>query len=237
MRRSGDRACGQAAGRHAQREGEAEADGFRAQHLDLATAQILTDSGAVRVLVNESESPLAWLARRKGRDGQAMIGPQQFLAGERLRADFTRANMSPRVTSSWAAPTGNRSGSSGPGQMTDLIVAARQRVRGGLRPGIRGPANGRMLFSSRSGGCRARTGLAVAVSQDRTATRARSPGAALRSDQRNIGARQRAHQDLARRRCGIQQRVAALRTRRPALRVHRYGCARPSSASRWSAAA
>lgn len=129
MRRSSDRARGQAAGRHAPREGEAEVDGFRAQHLDLATAQILTDSGAVRVLVNESESPLAWLARRKGRDGQAMIGPQQFLAGERLRADFTRANMSPRVTSSWAAPTGNRSGSSGPGEMTDLIVASRQRVR------------------------------------------------------------------------------------------------------------
>ena len=129
MTKSNDRARARATRHRAPNDGEIGVDDFRAQHLDLATAQILTDAGAVRVLVNESESPLAWLARRKGRDGRAMIGPQQFLAGERLRADFTRANMSPRVTSSWAAPTGNRSGGSGPGEMTDLIVASRQRVR------------------------------------------------------------------------------------------------------------
>lgn len=129
MKKSSDRARGGATPHRQPRVIQAEVDGFRAQHLDLVAAQLLTDAGTVRVLVNESESPLAWLARRKGRDGQAMIGPQQFLAGERLRADFTRANMSPRVTSSWAAPTGNRSGGSGAGEMTDLIVASRQRVR------------------------------------------------------------------------------------------------------------
>lgn len=110
-------------------ESQAEVDGFRAQHLDLSMRRRMIDDGVIaRVLVNDSESPLAWLARRKGRDGRAMISPHQFLAGEKLRGDFTRAQMSPRVTSSWATPTGGGS-NAGPGEMTDLIVASRQRVR------------------------------------------------------------------------------------------------------------
>lgn len=103
-------------------------DAARAGHLALSVRDIMTEEGLARVLVDESESPLAWLARRKGSDGRPMITAEQFLAGERLRADFTRANMSPRVTSNWGAPTG-RSGGPGAGEMTDLIVASRQRVR------------------------------------------------------------------------------------------------------------
>jgi len=106
-----------------------EVDVFRARHLDLAAHDIMTDEGLARVLVNDCESPLAWLARRKGRDGRAMIEPMQFVAGERLRADFTRAQLTPRVTSNWTTPTGGRSRGNGAGEMTDLIVASRQRVR------------------------------------------------------------------------------------------------------------
>lgn len=104
---------------------------FRAQHLDLSTREIMTDTGIASVTVNDSESPLAWLARRKGRDGRAMISPDQFIAGEKLRADFTRGHLSPRVTSNWSTPTGGRSRGpgGGAGEMTDLIVASRQRVR------------------------------------------------------------------------------------------------------------
>ncbi|MEA2882197.1 MAG: hypothetical protein QOH32_1453 [Bradyrhizobium sp.] len=106
-------------------------DSFRAQHLDLATRQIMTEAGAASVLVNDGESPLAWLARRKGRDGSAMISPTQFIAGERLRADFTRAHLAPRVTSDWSAAAGGRSRPprGGPAEMTDLMIASRQRVR------------------------------------------------------------------------------------------------------------
>ena len=106
-------------------------DSFRAQHLDLATREIMTDTGAISVLVNDNESPLAWLARRKGRDGRTMISPNQFIAGEKLRADFTRGHLSPRVTSDWSAPTGGRARSfaAGAGGMTDLVIASRQRVR------------------------------------------------------------------------------------------------------------
>lgn len=104
-------------------------DPFRAQHLDLATRDLMTEGGLTQVLVNDSESPLAWLARRKGRDGRAMIAPDQFIAGERLRADFTRGHMTPRVTSSWTGIAGTKGTGGGTGEMTDMIVASRQRVR------------------------------------------------------------------------------------------------------------
>lgn len=110
---------------------EARVDGvdrFRGQHLDLVLREVATDAGVVSALVNDSESPLAWLARRKGRDGRCLIDPHQFIAGERLRADFTRGSLTPRVTSHWGPPTGG-GGSRGAGDMTDLVVASRQRLK------------------------------------------------------------------------------------------------------------
>lgn len=105
-------------------------DARRAGHFTLATREIMTDSGIARVTVNDSESPLAWLARRKGRDGRTMIGHSQFIAGEKLRADFTRAHLAPRVTSSWSGIARDRNcGGADAATMTDAIIAARQRVR------------------------------------------------------------------------------------------------------------
>ncbi|NVO16045.1 MAG: DNA replication protein [Rhodoplanes sp.] len=84
------------------------------------------------VLVNEAESPLAWLARRKGRDGRRMIEPEQFLAGERLRADFTFAQLGPRLSVDWSAPLAAGLGGGGPAALTDAVIAARQRLAGAL---------------------------------------------------------------------------------------------------------
>lgn len=105
-------------------------DARRAEHLTLASREVMTESGIARVTVNDSESPLAWLARRKGRDGRTMIGHNQFIAGEKLRADFTRAHLAPRVTSSWSGiARGKNCGGGDAGTMTDVVIAARQRVR------------------------------------------------------------------------------------------------------------
>lgn len=86
------------------------------------------------VVVNDAESPLAWLARRKGRDGRPMIEPAQFLAGERLRADFTFAQLMPRMTVDWASPIAGGSGAAagGPAAMAETVVAARQRLKHAL---------------------------------------------------------------------------------------------------------
>jgi len=111
----------------------AEINGFRARHLALARRQVDTGHGRHSVTVNEAESPLAWLARRKGRDGRPLIEPHQLQAGERLRSDFTRANVMPRMGTDWSAPVG-RSGSGGSrGEtFTETMIAARQRVHHAL---------------------------------------------------------------------------------------------------------
>jgi hypothetical protein len=86
------------------------------------------------VVINDAESPLAWLARRKSRDGRPMIEPVQFQAGERLRLDFTFAQLMPRMTVDWASPLagGDRSSVGRPIAMADTVVAARQRLRHAL---------------------------------------------------------------------------------------------------------
>ncbi|HUW72618.1 MAG TPA: DUF6456 domain-containing protein [Methyloceanibacter sp.] len=53
--------------------------------------------------VNDGKSPLGWLRSRQDRNGQPLIGDAQFEAGERLRADYWFAHMSPRVTANWSA--------------------------------------------------------------------------------------------------------------------------------------
>lgn len=59
------------------------------------------------VTVNMVESPLGWLFAR------GLVSQRQFDAGERLRLDWERAQLAPRVTMAWdAAPVSrNRGGS------------------------------------------------------------------------------------------------------------------------------
>ena len=56
-----------------------------------------------RPAMDDRESPLLWLYRRSGKDGQAQISDEEFAAGERFRADITLAQMLPRTTMNWDA--------------------------------------------------------------------------------------------------------------------------------------
>ncbi|HET7191309.1 MAG TPA: DUF6456 domain-containing protein [Pseudolabrys sp.] len=107
---------------------------YRARHLALGERRIDTDVGHARVVVDENESPLIWLARRRGRDGRALVEPHQFQAGERLRQDFTHAHLMPNTTSNWSNPLASprQTGAAGAGAATDTMVAARQRVHQAL---------------------------------------------------------------------------------------------------------
>lgn len=108
---------------------------FRAQHLVLSKRQIVIDLGRVSVVVDEIESPISWLARRRGRDGRPLIEVHQLQSGERLRADFTRALLMPRTTSNWSNPLAaarHGGGTERADSLTETIVAARQRVRHAL---------------------------------------------------------------------------------------------------------
>lgn len=101
---------------------------FTAQHATLASRAL--DDGAV-ALVNDAESPLAWLHRRRGKDGKPLIDAAAFAVGERLRADLTIAGLMPRVTSDWSQTV--RGGGGGPAAATDMMIAARQRVRSAMK--------------------------------------------------------------------------------------------------------
>ncbi|MET0638495.1 MAG: DUF6456 domain-containing protein [Hyphomicrobium sp.] len=85
---------------------------------------------------NLAESPLAWLARRKDKDGQPMLADTEFDAGERLRADFWFAQMTPRVTANWSLLLSGGGGGRGSPDigpdMRDSVVAARERVKRAL---------------------------------------------------------------------------------------------------------
>jgi hypothetical protein len=107
-------------------------DPLRARHLGLAQRKVQTPSGHVSVTVNEAESPLAWLARRPGRNGRVLIEPVQLAAGERLRADFTLAQLMPRVTANWSVAVADRRRGASSLNPTDAAIAARQRVRHAL---------------------------------------------------------------------------------------------------------
>ena len=103
---------------------------FLAQHGGLGRPEPREDVSAA-ALLNEAESPLAWLARRKGKDGKPLIDAAQFAAGERLRADFTRAGLTPRVTANWIAPVAQGRRSSGsPAAFADAVLAAKDRLEG-----------------------------------------------------------------------------------------------------------
>jgi len=62
------------------------------------------------LIVNATESPLGWLL------AHGHVTPRQFEAGERLRSDWERAQLAPRVTMAWdAAPVARGRGGSGTG--------------------------------------------------------------------------------------------------------------------------
>lgn len=116
----------------------APGDPFQVQHQVRGERTVEVAPGIVRSLtVNEAENPLAWLRRRKGRDGAPMVSEEQYRAGERLRADFWRGHMTPRVTANWSAAAPSRrtrrSGGEGGHELGEDALAARQRVRAALQ--------------------------------------------------------------------------------------------------------
>jgi hypothetical protein len=76
-----------------------------------------------RVTVNLGESPLGWLKAR------GLVSERQFAAGERLRGDWTAAQLAPRVTMRWDAGPSSHSarGPSGAIDPTLAQIAAKQR--------------------------------------------------------------------------------------------------------------
>lgn len=75
------------------------------------------------VTVNLAESPLGWLLAR------GMLTRRQFDAGERLRGDWEKAQLSPRITMGWnnAPVSGSRGGSAPAPDLAGAQIDAKRR--------------------------------------------------------------------------------------------------------------
>lgn len=90
----------------------------------------IEDIGGIqrRVMVNLTESPMAWLASR------GHVSTRQLEAGERLRSDYETAALGPRVTMRWDASPVART----PGGVSERLdptlaqIAARRRFDGAV---------------------------------------------------------------------------------------------------------
>jgi len=81
-------------------------------------------TGSARaVTANLAEAPLGWLK------AHGHVSERQFAAGEKLREDWERAQLPPRVTMRWEAPPPDRSPRSAPepAAATTRQLAARRR--------------------------------------------------------------------------------------------------------------
>ena len=75
---------------------------FQAQHAVYGDVSVTDTEGARKKMwVNLAESPLTYLARRKGPDGEAFLDIELVQAGKKLREDFERAQMGPRIGQNW----------------------------------------------------------------------------------------------------------------------------------------
>lgn len=106
-------------------------DLMQAQPIQPDEAVIISGQEPEKVTINRAESPLALLHRRKGKNGQPFIDAREFRAGERMRADYTRGQIMPRLGVNWnaagmAGRSHDRAGSIH--ELTDAALAARQRV-------------------------------------------------------------------------------------------------------------
>jgi hypothetical protein len=118
----------------------ADGDPFAAQHQEIARKLVLDADGIERLVdVNEAESPIAWLRAR------GMIDAMQCAAGERLRRDFTIAQLAPRMGIDLAAPiVAGKRGSGHEATLTETVIAAKQRFSRAMK--TVGPVLNDLLF-------------------------------------------------------------------------------------------
>jgi hypothetical protein len=115
--------------------GQLSAQAARCRRGDIDLADVATASGGSIVLANLAESPISQLARRRGKDGSPFLTTREYEAGERLRADYSRGRIMPRLGANWIASvaSGRRGGpGGGVAELTDAALAARQRVENAI---------------------------------------------------------------------------------------------------------
>lgn len=151
----------------ARRPGMAEAQTpFLSQHREMGERLFADpETGEPGTLaVNLGESPIGWLARRKGPDGRPFLTPEEVDAAEKLRADFEAAQIGPSVAQDWRkflTPGDRLSGTPRSGSPAEGSAAARERVTKALAvlgPGLADVALRTCCFLEGLEGCERRLG-------------------------------------------------------------------------------
>ncbi len=153
-------------------------------HPDRSVTAAASRAASVRTAtVNLAESPLTWLHSRR------LLTDRQLMAGEQLRADYTRAGLEPSVTMRWDAPPPDGSPRSvgGHDQASVARIDARRRFHAALDHAGTGLADvcwrvicagEAMQGAERALGWPARSGrIILAMALDRLADHYRLPGA------------------------------------------------------------
>lgn len=102
-------------------------DRFQAQHRNI---EIGDGRDGETLAINLNESPLGQIAKRKDKQGKHFLSEMEVRAGERLRSDYTRGQIMPRLGANWEAgvSSGRRDGAGGAAELTEAALAARMRV-------------------------------------------------------------------------------------------------------------
>ncbi|HEX6860806.1 MAG TPA: DUF6456 domain-containing protein [Caulobacteraceae bacterium] len=98
------------------------------------------DGRVVMRRANLGESPIAWLASRRGPDGEPWLTPTEAAAGERLREEFQRAGIVGRLTMAWDAGPRTKGGRAAGVDPAERGVDAKARIARALSdvgPGLR----------------------------------------------------------------------------------------------------
>jgi hypothetical protein len=115
-------------------------DPFAAQHRIAGTRRVCEGDGMeCSVAVNEAESPAARYF------AHGAIDALQFAAAEKLRRDFTLAQLMPRLAADWSAPAASgKRGAQLADNLSDTVLAAKQRFTNAMR--AMGPGLSDLLF-------------------------------------------------------------------------------------------
>ncbi len=100
-----------------------------ARHSGVTKRSVSVEGNIQQVLYNEHESPLSRLYTRQDKNGRSWLSETEFQAGERLRLDFERSQLQPRISANWIASVASSGrGMNKAADFSDFATDAKKQV-------------------------------------------------------------------------------------------------------------
>ncbi|MGI9351979.1 MAG: DUF6456 domain-containing protein [Rhizobiaceae bacterium] len=107
--------------------------GLMSEETEIRRKSILPSPPVAKTNINES--PLMRLYNRRTSSGKTYLSHSQFQAGEKLRQDFERGQLQPKVSAAFdraVGSSGSRSGAASAIEISDFALDARNRVKNAI---------------------------------------------------------------------------------------------------------